>query len=421
MSKEKRDQAFKPSILSQKDIKAAQKSIANAVNTVSEKSHNRRQYNSYSKEQRALIGKYAAENGATNAAKHYTAAWGIDINESTARRFKDKYLKKLKDEILEQRKQQAEINEASEGEEHKDEPIVITKLETELRGRPLLLGEQLDSLVKEFISNLRAAGGVVNTTVVMGAAEGIVSYRDISKLSSHGGHINIVKSRAQSLLRHMGFVKRKCSTSGKISMARFEECKEIFLADVAAEVIINDIPESLIINWDQTGLSIVPSGDWTMEKEGTNIVPIAHSDDKRQLTAVLAITAAGDYLPPQLLYQGKTPKYHPQVGFPDGWDVWHSENHWSNEITMKRYINKVIVPFVSEKRQKLKLGSTFPAVAIFDNFGGQTTDAILSLLRSHNIIPIQLPVSCTDKLQPLDISINKPMKFQQWYAQEVKK
>lgn len=41
-----------------------------------------------------------------------------------------------------------------------------------------------------------------------------------------------------------------------------------------------------------------------MEKEGTKIVPIIHSDDKRQLTAVLAITSAGEYLPPQLLYKG---------------------------------------------------------------------------------------------------------------------
>ena len=37
-------------------------------------------------------------------------------------------------------------------------------------------------------------------------------------------------------------------------MAQFDELKEIFLADVAAEVLINDIPEDLIINWDQTGL-----------------------------------------------------------------------------------------------------------------------------------------------------------------------
>ena len=55
-----------------------------------------------------------------------------------------------------------------------------------------------------------------------------------------------------------------------------------------------------------------------MEKEGAKTVSIAHSDDKRQLTAVLAITAAADYLPTQLLYQGKTPKCHPQVSFPPG-------------------------------------------------------------------------------------------------------
>ena len=49
----------------------------------------------------------------------------------------------------------------------------------------------------------------MNTTVVMGAAEGIISYRDITKLTLHGGHIEITKSWAQSLLRRMGFVEKK--------------------------------------------------------------------------------------------------------------------------------------------------------------------------------------------------------------------
>ena len=50
-----------------------------------------------------------------------------------------------------------------------------------------------------------------------------------------------------------------------------------------------------------------------MEKEGASRVSIAHADDKRQLTAVLAVTAAGEYLAPQLLYKGKTTKCHPQT------------------------------------------------------------------------------------------------------------
>ena len=228
----------KPSVLSQQDIEAAQNSIAEAVNTAAK--------NSYSKDQHAKIGKYAAENGATRAAKHYAAAWGIPINESTARRFILQYLEKL--------------HEDSQKASTSGEAIVITELETKPRGRLLLLREELDTLVQEFVNNLGAASGVVNTTIVMGGAEGIVSYRDISKLSSHGGHIEITKSCAKSLLQRMGFVKRKCSTLGKIPVTRFDELKEIFLADVAAEALINDIPESLIINWDQTGLSIVPTG-----------------------------------------------------------------------------------------------------------------------------------------------------------------
>lgn len=52
--------------------------------------------------------------------------------------------------------------------ERRDLPVVISELETKPRGRPVCLGEQLDSLVQEFLINLRAAGGVVNTTVVMG-------------------------------------------------------------------------------------------------------------------------------------------------------------------------------------------------------------------------------------------------------------
>ena len=63
--------SYKPSILSQQDIEAAQKSVADAVNTAANKSQWHGEYNFYSKERCAMIGKYAAENGATCAAKHY--------------------------------------------------------------------------------------------------------------------------------------------------------------------------------------------------------------------------------------------------------------------------------------------------------------------------------------------------------------
>ena len=81
-------------VLSQGDIEAAQKSISKAIDVVSDKSHQRGKYNSYTLEQRARIGKYATKNGATCAAKHFTAAWGISISEFMARRLKSEYLMK---------------------------------------------------------------------------------------------------------------------------------------------------------------------------------------------------------------------------------------------------------------------------------------------------------------------------------------
>ena len=110
-----------------------------------------------------------------------------------------------------------------------------------------------NAAVQEYIESLRLTGTAVNTTVVMGAAEGIVAARDVTKLRQHdgkfyGGHINITKSLARSLLNQMGYVKRKCSTAGKCTISEFDEVKEVFLADVAGVAVMRNIPKELIFN-----------------------------------------------------------------------------------------------------------------------------------------------------------------------------
>ena len=39
-------------------------------------------------------------------------------------------------------------------------------------------------------------------------------------------------------------------------------------------------------------------------------VEVSRVDDKRQITATFAASLAGSFLPVQLVYQGKTSKYH---------------------------------------------------------------------------------------------------------------
>ena len=92
---------------------------------------------------------------------------------------------------------------------------------------------------------------------------------------------------------------------------------------------------------------------------------------------------------------------------------------------MKQYVEKIILPYVNDKRKGLKLPHNQPALLIFDNFKAQTTSSILKLLDSYNLDIVLLPANCTDRLQPLDLSINKAAKdflhlqFQEWYVKEI--
>lgn len=44
-------------------------------------------------------------------------------------------------------------------------------------------------------------------------------------------------------------------------------------------VTMEDIPGKLILNWDQTGINIVPSSAWTMEKSGAKRVEVVGVGD----------------------------------------------------------------------------------------------------------------------------------------------
>ena len=76
---------------------------------------------------------------------------------------------------------------------------------------------------------------------------------------------------------------------------------------------------------------------------------------------------------------------------------------------MHRYIQNIIVPFVNKKT---KIEKSHPALAIIDCFQDQTMPGILDLLQENNIITVIVPPNCTNKLQPIDLSIDKPVKDQ---------
>ena len=94
---------------------------------------------------------------------------------------------------------------------------------------------------------------------------------------------------------------------------------------------------------------------------------------------------------------------------------------------MLQYIHKIICPYVTQKRVQLKLGVDFPALILFDHFSGQITQKVFDLQEKININFVLIPKTCMDRLQPMDLSVNKPFKahlkqsFHTWYTSQIKK
>ena len=80
------------------------------------------------------------------------------MKEVTVRRLKNNYLGELKCKRV--------------------KPHEITELPSKKRGRPFLLGTELDRKVKAYWLSLRSCGAVVNTAITLACAKGIVINED---------------------------------------------------------------------------------------------------------------------------------------------------------------------------------------------------------------------------------------------------
>ena len=270
--------------------------VIKEVNEAVERKGKRRgSYAKLTPDQHAAIGKYAAMHGNQTAIRHFSKVLEVELKTNSVQTWKRKY--------------QAEVDRRRKAGE--TGVICVQSLPVKKRGRPLLLGEKLDSQVKSYIRAVRE-GGVVTTSITVAAATAIIRKADRNLLAEHGGPITITKDWAKSLLFRMNFVKRRGSSTAKMAVANFEAVKEQFLIDINAVIEMEDIPQQLVFNWDLTSISIVPGSTWTMDVKGSKRVEIVGMGDKRQITAVFCGAMSGEFLPPQIIYRGKTPACLPR-------------------------------------------------------------------------------------------------------------
>ena len=75
---------------------------------------------------------------------------------------------------------------------------------------------------------------------------------------------------------------------------------------------------------------------------------------------------------------------------------------------MVQYIENIIVSYVAAIPVSIEEDTL--ALVIIDNFKGQITNAVTELLEANNIHVVLSPANMTNSLQPMDLSMNKPVK-----------
>lgn len=89
-------------------------------------------------------------------------------------------------------------------------------------------------------------------------------------------------------------------------------------------------------------------------------------------------------------------RYHPGV------IVQFNETAYMNDTLFIWYLQQYVIPILTSEK--------FPSLFALDLCGSHKTQSVLDLLHSHDIIPSMIPAGCTSLVQPLDVSINKPLK-----------
>ena len=169
----------------------------------------------------------------------------------------------------------------------------------------------------------------------------------------------------------------------------------------------HQIPDDLIIDFDQTPLSYVCSPNHTIHFKGGKSIALVGKRKSKQVAVTFLCTKTGIFLPMQLIYQGKTNRCQPTgIEFPDGFNITHRKSHWSNEDKVIEHLESIIFSFAKSKRAELDLEEEQKCILIFYVFKAQCTQRVFDLIDENHCVTVFVPANLAHIFQPLDFAIN---------------
>ena len=263
--------------------------------------------------------------------------------------------------------------------------------------------------VFDWFHDMRAAGNPVSSILLRAQVLRLVEDHHPHLLPENGGWLTCSKSMLATLRAQLDVTRRKATTAKRAFVEKKEQIRDIFNSRVSFICNEHGIPPSLAFHMDETGVLLLPVPKHTLHKRGDKVVSISHSDDKRQVTCIVAGDLAGGMLPGQMIMESAAASRLPKV---DGLHITTSHNHWATDVTTMEWLETVLKPAAMEAKMKLHLPPDHAAVLLWDVFASHRSATVRAHIEQHMpwLKLVYIPANCTDFLQPADVSLNAPFK-----------
>ncbi|CAK5261843.1 unnamed protein product [Mycena citricolor] len=203
-----------------------------------------------------------------------------------------------------------------------------------------------------------------------------------------------------------------------------ELCERTFFRLVHA-IETEHIPAKLIINYDQTGMYLLPNNSQTFEQRGSKQVSVVAKDEKRAYTLGIATAADGSILPLEQVWSGSTDRSLPKAtadGFAEaksrGFHLTFAASdkrtsHFSTVKTMKELFERIFQVYANNIiKDDPDLDDDQKWIIYYDIYPVHTSKELREWIYSTlpNIILVFVPGNCTGLLQPQDVGIQRVAK-----------
>ena len=207
---------------------------------------------------------------------------------------------------------------------------------------------------------------------------------------------------------------------GKIPENSLEILKKAFLR-MAYTINDKEIPSALIVNSDQTQVTLAQGCHMTYTPIGSKQVVTAGSEEKRVITVMVSLSNNGTLLPFQVIFKGSTQTSLPskkaksfkeatEVGFL--FESSMTQTYWSTQDTMHSFVNWILVPYYDKIKKELGLPPQQRSMWQINCWSVHRSKEFMTWMGKsrENIVVNFVPARMTGLFQLADVSIQRILK-----------